>query len=146
MDQTNPSRTLNSLRPRQNARHFKRISLNENNRISIKISRKFVSRGPINNIPLLVQIKAWRRLGDKPLYEPMVVRLPTHICVTRPQWVNEIPRKQSTTFLFKFIVAYMVAWSTLVQIMTCCLMASNNYLKMLTYCNLDSREQISNTF
>ena len=26
--------------------------------------------------------------GDKPLSEPMIVRLPTHICVTRPQWVN----------------------------------------------------------
>ena len=26
--------------------------------------------------------------GDKPLSEPIMVRLPTHICVTRPQWVN----------------------------------------------------------
>ena len=31
---------------------------------------------------------AWRWSGDKPLSEPMMVRLPTHICVTRPQWVN----------------------------------------------------------
>ena len=31
---------------------------------------------------------AWRRPGDKPLYEPMMVQLPMHICVTRPQWVN----------------------------------------------------------
>ena len=44
--------------------------------------------GPINNIPTLVQVMAWRRSGDKPLSEPMIVRLPTHICVTRPQWVN----------------------------------------------------------
>ena len=31
----------------------------------------------------------WFRLspGDKPLSEPMMVRLPTHICVVRPQWV-----------------------------------------------------------
>ena len=49
---------------------------------------KFVPKGPINNIPALVQIMAWRRPGDKPLSEPMMVRLPTHICVTRPQWVN----------------------------------------------------------
>ena len=27
--------------------------------------------------------------GDKPLSEPMLVRLPTHICVTRPQWFEE---------------------------------------------------------
>ena len=81
---------LNTLRPRQNGRHFpdetfKRIFLNENVRISIKISLKFVPRGPINKIPALVQIMAWRRPGDKSLSEPMMVRLLTHICVTRPQ-------------------------------------------------------------
>ena len=31
---------------------------------------------------------AWRRPGDKPLSKPMMVSLPTHICVTRPQWVK----------------------------------------------------------
>ena len=31
---------------------------------------------------------AWRQPGDKPLSEPMMIRLLTHICVTRPQWVN----------------------------------------------------------
>ena len=67
---------------------FKRIFSNENVRVSIKISLKFVPQGPINNIPALVQIMAWRRPGDKPLSGPMMVRLPTHICVTRPQWVN----------------------------------------------------------
>ena len=36
---------------------------------------------------------AWRRSGDKPLSEPMMVRLPTHICVTRPQWVKLKSRK-----------------------------------------------------
>ena len=46
---------------------------------------KFVPKGPINNIPAMVQIMAWRRPGDKPLYEPMVLSLPTHICVVRPQ-------------------------------------------------------------
>ena len=33
---------------------------------------------------------AWRRQGDKPLSEPMMVSLPTHVCVTRPQWVNNL--------------------------------------------------------
>ena len=47
-----------------------------------------VPKGPIDNIPALVQIMAWRRPGDKPLSEPMMARLLTHICVTRPQWVN----------------------------------------------------------
>ena len=86
---------LNTLRPGQNGRHFaddtfKRIFLNESVRISIKISLKFVPKGPINNIPALVQIMAWRRPGDKPLSETMLVSLPTHICVTRPQWVNTL--------------------------------------------------------
>ena len=56
--------------------------------ISINISLKFVPRGPINNIPTLVQVMAWSLQGDKPLSEPMMVRLPRHICVTGPQWVN----------------------------------------------------------
>ena len=81
---------FNTLRLRQNGRHFaddtlKRIFLNENVCISIKISLTFVLKGPINNIPALGQIMAWRRPGDKPLSEPIVVSLPTHICVTRSQ-------------------------------------------------------------
>ena len=32
---------------------------------------------------------AWRRSGDKPLSEPMMVSLLTHICVTRLQWVEK---------------------------------------------------------
>ena len=40
----------------------------------VKISLKFVPRGPINNIPVLVQIMAWRRLDAKPLAEPMLTR------------------------------------------------------------------------
>ena len=68
---------------------FKRIFLNENGWFPIKISMKFIPKGLVNNIPALVQIMAWHRPGDKPLSEPMMVSLPTHICVARPQWVNE---------------------------------------------------------
>ena len=85
---------VNTLRPRQDGRRFpddtfEHIFLKENVIILIKISLKFVPKGPIINIPALVQIMAWRRSGDKPLSEPMMVSLPTHICVTRPQWVNK---------------------------------------------------------
>ena len=87
------NKDINTLRPKQNGRHFaddifKCIFLNENVWIPIKFSMKFVLKGPINNIPSLVQIMAWRRPGDKPLSEPMMVSLTTHICVTRTQWVN----------------------------------------------------------
>ena len=84
---------LNTLRPIRSRRHFaddsfRYICLNENIWISIKISLKFIAKGPIDNIPALVQIMAWCRPGDKPLSEPMVVSLLTHTCVTRPQWVK----------------------------------------------------------
>ena len=68
---------------------------NENIPISINFSLKFVPKGPINNIPASVQIMAWRRPCDKPLSEPMMVSLLTHICVTRPQWGNKNPRTQN---------------------------------------------------
>ena len=84
---------VNSLMPIQNGRHFaddifNSIFSNENVWTTIEISLKFFPKGLINNIPALVQIMAWRRPGDKPLSEPVVVSLLTHICVTRPQWVN----------------------------------------------------------
>ena len=49
------------------------IFLNENDRIPIQISLKFVPRSPIDNKPVLVQAVAWRRIGDKPLPELMMV-------------------------------------------------------------------------
>ena len=70
---------LNSLRQRKNRRHFadnvfKCNFLNENVWIPIKMSLKFVPKGPINNIPALVQKMAWRQTGDKPLSEPMMTQ------------------------------------------------------------------------
>ena len=75
-----PSGLLNTLRPRQNGRHFagdtfKRIFLKKNVRISVKISLKFVPKSSIDNIPALFQIMAWRRPGDKPLSEAMMASL-----------------------------------------------------------------------
>ena len=58
---------------------FKCIFLNENVWISIKISLNVVPRGPINNVLALVQIMAWCLVGVKPLCEPMLVNLLTHI-------------------------------------------------------------------
>ena len=86
--QTNAD-VFNTLRLRQNGcrfpdDNFKCNFLNEDLWISVKISMKFVPKGPINNIPALIQIMTWRRPGDKPLSEPIMVKLPTHICVTRP--------------------------------------------------------------
>ena len=79
-----------TLWPRQNGRHFadgsyKYIFFNTN---FAQISLKFVPEGPINNILASVWLIAWRCPDNKPLYEPMIVSLLTHICVARPQWVK----------------------------------------------------------
>ena len=58
----------NTLRPRQNGRHFanaifKCIFLNENAWIELKISLQFVPKVRINNIPALVQSIIWTNDG-----------------------------------------------------------------------------------
>ena len=108
-----PRKSFNTLRPRQNGRHFaddflKRIFFNENVWISLKILLKFVTKVQINNIPALVPIMAWRRPGDKPVSEAMMDCLLTHICITRPQWVTDK--------------------SILVLVMVCCPQATRQYL------------------
>ena len=68
---------------------FQSTFVNEKVWISIIISLKFVTNGPINDMPRLVQIMAWRRPGDAPLSEPMMINLLTHICIIPPHWVNK---------------------------------------------------------
>ena len=53
---------------------FKNIFSNENVRIVMQISPKFVHKGSIDNNPALVQVMAWRRTGDKPLPEAMLTQ------------------------------------------------------------------------
>ena len=83
-------------------RHFQCIFFIENGLISIKISLQFVPKGAIINIPALVQIMAWRRPGDKPLSEPMIINLLTHLSVTRPHWVKCISLNKSMSVLIKY--------------------------------------------
>ena len=66
-----------SFTPGQNDHHFeddifKCIFLNENICVWHIIWLKFVPKGPIDNNSALVQIRAWRRAGDKPLSEQML--------------------------------------------------------------------------
>ena len=67
--------TIDSSPPGQNGRHFaddifKCIFMNEKFCILIRISLKFVPKGPIDCKLALVQEMAWHRIGDKPLSEP----------------------------------------------------------------------------
>ena len=53
---------------------FNCIFLNENDRIPIRISLKYVPRSPIDNKLALVQVMAMRRTGVNPLPEPMMTQ------------------------------------------------------------------------
>ena len=53
---------------------FKLIFLNENCRILVKISVKFILKSSIDNKPALVQVMVWRWTGDKPLSEAMLTK------------------------------------------------------------------------
>ena len=117
--------SVNSSPPGQNSRHFaddifRCVFVNEKFYILIEISLKFVPKGPINNIPALVQIMAWRWIGDKPLFEPMLPDSLTHICGTRGRWVNglwsSVAMRQHKSV------------STLAQVLACCLRAPSHYL------------------
>ena len=94
----------------------------------IKISLKFVPKGPISNIPALVQIMAWHWPGNKPLSEPMMVRLLTYICVTWPQWVKAIQHIQGY---------FQVSWHKFL----CCSMSWS--IKCLVDTNSAASQQIS---
>ena len=72
------AQSVNTLRSRQNGQHSaedisKCIFALETYFIFIQITVRFVCKGPIDNKPTLVRIMDWRRTGDKPLSEPMMV-------------------------------------------------------------------------
>ena len=47
--------------------NFNTIFLNENDRIPLQISLKYVPRSPIDNKPALIKVMAWCLTGDTPL-------------------------------------------------------------------------------
>ena len=87
---------VNTLRPRQNGRRFqdnifKCILLNgKMHEFHLRFHWRLSLRFWINNIPALVQIMAWGRSGDKPLSEPMIINLLSHVRITCAQWVKDL--------------------------------------------------------
>ena len=81
---------INPLRLKQIGHEFAAISkwifLNENLCILIRISLKFVLKGPIDNKPALLQTMVWRWTGSKPCTNDGLV----HWCiyVTLPHWIT----------------------------------------------------------
>ena len=71
---------------------------------------------------------AWNRPDEKPLSEPMMVSLLTHICATRPQWVNSLCHSDSIWLCISLSVNF-------VQVMAWCLTPPSHYLNQ---CQLPS--------
>ena len=65
-------------------RQFNSIFMKENVWIAIRISMKFSPMFLVNNIPGSIRIMTWHWTGDEPLFEPMIINLLTHLCVSRP--------------------------------------------------------------
>ena len=70
---------VNSTPSGKNGRYFADdsfgcIFMNEKFLILIRISLMFVSKGPIDNKAVLVQVMAWRRTSDKPLSGPLLTQ------------------------------------------------------------------------
>ena len=73
------SRADDHVNPPPPGRHFaddifRYIFVNEKFYILMELSLKFVHKGPIDNNPALIQMMAWCRMGDKPLFVPMLAR------------------------------------------------------------------------
>ena len=85
--------SVNSSPPGQNSPHFpddiSRCLFGEWKILYfIKISLKFVPKGPIDNKPALVQIMDRPWIGTRPFSEPTLTDSLTHVCGTRGRWVN----------------------------------------------------------
>ena len=80
------SHDMNTLRPRQIRCHFADdIFSNENHRILNKASLKYGSYGPTNIMPVFPQIMVCRRIGEKPLSDPMVIQFTVEY-MRHPDW------------------------------------------------------------
>ena len=88
---------------------FKYIFFDEKYSISIRISLKFVPRGLIDNRPVLVQVIAWRRTGDKPLPEQTLTQFTDAcICGTWGRWINKV-RIFNSCCVEYVIVKYLIS-------------------------------------
>ena len=72
--------SLNKIATVSQTTFFKCTFLNKKCGIFIRVSSKFVAKGPIDNTSVLVRVMALHRTGDKSLPEPMLTISTSHIC------------------------------------------------------------------
>ena len=111
--------------------NFKCTSLNDDDRIPIRISLRCVFRSAIDNNSALVQVMAWHRTGAKPLSESMLAQftdaymrhLGWHVLTnwSRDQMTDTMHTAYSTAFSLKFVPKGPINnIPVLVQIMAWC--------------------------
>ena len=102
--------------------------------MNFDINLEFVTKGPINNIPALVQIMAWRWPGDRPLCEPMMIRIPTLICVTLPR-PNELITDVIclTSVYFEILTNDYITWN---YILTSNVVSKSETANRLALCHI----------
>ena len=95
--------SVNTLRPRQNGRHFRNwICVN-----LIKISLKFVPKGQINNIPALVQIMAYIYIYiyicmNELSHQDQSIQKPDYIGQQEITWGSQISKSGNLKFTIVF--------------------------------------------
>ena len=88
---------------------------------------------------------AWRRSGDKPLSETMLVRLPTHICATWPQWVKvhrigaNFTQRTSYEMLIKWKSSSICEWEAISTILS----KEIRFLCFVYYFDTDNLERLA---
>ena len=88
--------------------NFRCIFVNGKFLILVKISQKFVSKGPIDNSPALVHIMAWHRIGDKPSPQPMLIRFTEPYIWHWGRWVKEVKLVFCSSW-------WVIQWSELIH-------------------------------
>ena len=83
---------------------LKWIFMDEGVWISIEMSLTFIPKGPVNNIPALVQIMAWRRPSDNHCLNEWVQSVTRGMIMIR----NGFNLMSSYYWGFKFVVRYLI--------------------------------------
>ena len=73
--------------------------------------------------------------GDKPLSEPMMARLLMHICVTRPQWVNQNVSKHRSFYYFFYQVSSLFVWTVWFKLLHCHINVNLGYIPHIEMAN-----------
>ena len=101
---------------RQFQMHFRQWNMS----ISLKLSLKFVPKGPIDNKPSLISRMSWRRKGDKPLYQTMMAQFTDAYMLHWTSKSEHIGLSKQNHYSPKFFVVW-------VQLMACCRIVDDSF-------------------